>query len=159
MELSSSTAARGTGAPQDGAILMADDDDDDVFVARRAFSEANIHNPLFRVSDGSELLDFLHRRGGYADEAAQPPRPRLILLDLNMPGIDGREALERIKTDPDLRRIPLVVFTTSKGEVYIAGCYDRGANSYITKPTDMAGMIRAVRTIGTYWLDTVKVAI
>lgn len=157
MASSRSETVQGTGTPNDGAILMADDDDDDVYVTRRALSEANIHNPFFRVSDGTELLDFLHRRGGHAGPT-RIPLPRLILLDLNMPGIDGREALERIKADPELRRIPLVVFTTSKDEVDIAGCYDRGANSYITKPADMAGMVRAVRTIGAYWLDTVRVA-
>lgn len=137
-----------------GAILMADDDDDDVYVARKAFSHADIHNPFYRVCDGGELLDFLMRRGVYASPA-DAPRPGLILLDLNMPGMDGREALTRIKSDPDLRRIPLVVFTTSQDSADVADSYDRGANSYVAKPVGMAGMVRTARTIRSYWFDVV----
>ena len=144
------------GVPDDGVILMADDDDDDVFVTRRAFHEAEIRNPFYRVSDGIELLDFLQQRGAYAAPAAAP-RPGLILLDLNMPGMDGREALSRIKADPDLRRIPMVVFTTSQDQHDIVDSYDRGANSYITKPVGMAGMVRTARTIRSYWFDLVSV--
>lgn len=145
--------AAGVGHEQP-AILMADDDDDDVFVTRRAFREADIRNPFYRVSDGTELLDYLRRRGDYADA----PRPGLILLDLNMPGMDGREALDRIKTDPDLRRIPLVVFTTSQDSDDIAACYDRGANSYIAKPVGLARMLKTARTIQSYWFDLVRTA-
>jgi CheY-like chemotaxis protein len=134
-----------------GAILMADDDDDDVLVARKAFSQAEVHNPFYRVADGGELMDFLTHRGDYADA----PRPGLILLDLNMPGMDGREALSRIKSDPDLRRIPLVVFTTSQDRADVADSYNRGANSYIAKPVGMAGMVRTARTIRSYWFDLV----
>lgn len=142
------TAAR----HQNDAILMADDDDDDVFVTRRAFREADIPNPFHRVSDGAELLDYLLQRGAYPDA----PRPGLILLDLNMPGMDGREALARIKNDPDLRRIPLVVFTTSQDMEDVTACYDRGANSYITKPVGMARMVETARTIQSYWFDLVR---
>lgn len=134
------------------AILMADDDDDDVFITRRAFREADIRNPFHRVSDGTELLDYLLRRGEYTDA----PRPGLILLDLNMPGMDGREALTRIKSDPDLRRIPLVVFTTSQDGGDIDDCYDRGANSYITKPVGMSQMVQTARTIQSYWFGLVR---
>lgn len=141
-----------SGASDKHAILMADDDDDDVFVTRRAFREAEIRNPFHRVSDGAELLDYLLRRGEYADA----PRPGLILLDLNMPGMDGREALARIKNDPDLRRIPLVVFTTSQDSDDIDDCYDRGANSYITKPVGMARMVQTARTIQSYWFELVR---
>lgn len=143
--------AAGTGHEQP-AILMADDDDDDVFVTRRAFREADIRNPFYRVSDGTELLDYLRQRGEYADA----PRPGLILLDLNMPGMDGREALARIKSDPDLRRIPLVVFTTSQDTEDVAACYDRGANSYIAKPVGMAQMLTTARTIQSYWFGLVR---
>jgi len=141
----------------DSIILMADDDDDDVFVTRRALHEAQIQNPFYRVSDGAELLDFLLRRGDYTDPSTAP-RPSLILLDLNMPGMDGREALSRIKEDPDLRRIPTVVFTTSHDRHDIDDSYDRGANSYITKPVGMAGMVRTARAIRSYWFDVVCTA-
>ncbi len=137
------------------AILMADDDDDDVYVARRAFAKAEIANPFYRVSDGGELLDYLHRRGEYADPAVAP-RPGLILLDLNMPGMDGREALTRIKNDPGLRRIPLVIFTTSSDAADVTESYDRGANSYIAKPVGMAGMVQAAITIQNYWFGLVS---
>lgn len=138
-------------AASEGAILMADDDDDDVLVTRKAFSQAEVRNPFYRVADGGELMDFLRHRGHYADA----PRPGLILLDLNMPGMDGREALSRIKSDPDLRRIPLVVFTTSQDKADVEDSYDRGANSYIAKPVGMAGMVRTARTIQSYWFDLV----
>ena len=141
-------------AVPDGAILMADDDDDDVLVARKAFNQADIRNPFYRVADGGELLDFLRRQGDHTDA----PRPGLILLDLNMPGMGGREALSRIKSDPDLRRIPLVVFTTSQDEADVADSYDRGANSYIAKPVGIAGMVRTARSIQSYWFDLVTQA-
>lgn len=147
-----SGSAAAWSAHDQHAILMADDDDDDVYVTRKAFREADIRNPFYRVSDGTELLDYLFRRGEYADA----PRPGLILLDLNMPGMDGREALARIKKDPGLRRIPLVVFTTSQDLDDITVCYDRGANSYITKPVGMARMVRTARTIRSYWFDLVR---
>lgn len=140
-----------------GAILMADDDDDDVLIARKAFSQADIRNPFYRVSDGSELLDFLLHRGAYT-LPADAPRPGLILLDLNMPGMDGREVLSRIKSDPKLRSIPLVVFTTSQDRNDVEDSYDRGANSYIAKPVGMTGMVRTVRAIGSYWFDLVTTA-
>lgn len=141
-------------AVPDGAILMADDDDDDVLVARKAFRQAELRNPFYRVADGVELLDFLGRRGDYA-EPAEAPRPGLILLDLNMPGMDGREALTRIKADPGLRSIPLIVFTTSQDKADVADSYDRGANSYIAKPVGMAGMLRTARVIQSYWFGLV----
>lgn len=149
-----SRSGRPDGTAPEGAILMADDDDDDVFVTRKALTQAEIHNPFYRVSDGSELLDFLLRRGDYS-APADAPRPGLILLDLNMPGMDGREALTRIKSDPDLRRIPLVVFTTSQDRNDVADSYDRGANSYIAKPIGITGMVRTARTIQSYWFDLV----
>lgn len=137
------------------AILMADDDDDDVFATRRAFRQAAVRNPFHRVSDGNELLDYLRRRG----EHERAPRPGLILLDLNMPGMDGREALETIKGDPELKRIPLIVFTTSQDVDDIAACYDRGANSYIAKPVGMELLVKTARTIQSYWFELVRTAV
>ncbi|MBZ0306680.1 MAG: response regulator, partial [Anaerolineae bacterium] len=112
---------------------MADDDDDDVLLIRTAFEEAQVKAPFFIVRDGEELMDFLHRRGKYHDPTSAP-RPGLILLDLNMPRKDGREALMEIKADPVLRRIPVVILTTSKAEEDVKRTYDLGANSFIVKP-------------------------
>src|ERR687893_1855302 len=114
-------------------ILMADDDADDRMMTQEAFAESRIANDLRFVVDGEELMDYLKRRGRYADPALSP-RPGLILLDLNMPRKDGREALREIKADPSLRQIPVVVLTTSKAEEDIYGTYDLGVNSFITKP-------------------------
>ncbi len=105
--------------------------------------------------DGEELLDHLHRRGQYADPATSP-RPGLILLDLNMPKKDGREALADIKADPDLRRIRVVVMTTSKAEEDIARTYNLSAASYIQKPVTFEGLVDVIRTLGKYWLEIVE---
>ena len=113
-------------------ILMADDDDDDFMLTRKALGESRLLNRLMRVSDGEELLDYLNRRGDYNAENA--PRPGVILLDLNMPRKDGREALKEIKSNDELRNIPIVVFTTSKAEEDIYKTYQLGVNSFITKP-------------------------
>ncbi len=136
-------------------ILMADDDDDDCMMAREALAEAKLVNDLHFVKDGEELLDYLQRRGEYT-ALADSPRPGLILLDLNMPRKDGREALAEIKADADLRRIPVVVLTTSQAEEDIYRSYDLGASSYITKPVTLEGLIRVMRTLGEYWLEIVK---
>lgn len=149
------TVASRSATASDEAILMADDDDDDVLVARKAFSQADIQNPFYRVADGGELLDFLRHRGNYRDPAAAP-RPGLILVDLNMPGMDGRAAISAIKNDPDLRRIPVIVFTTSQDKADVDDSYRRGANSYIAKPVGMAGMLHAARGIQTYWLELAR---
>lgn len=136
-------------------ILMADDDDDDCMLAREALAESRLANALYIVQDGEELLDYLHRRGQYID-AANSPRPGLILLDLNMPRKDGREALREIKIDPHLRQIPIVVLTTSKSEEDIYRSYDLGANSFITKPVTFSSLVEVMKTIGKYWFEIVE---
>lgn len=139
-------------------ILMADDDPDDRLLTKRAIEQNNIVNDFRFVEDGEQLLDYLYHRGKYADHA-DSPRPGIILLDLNMPRKDGREALGEIKKDDKLRRIPIVVLTTSKEEEDIFRSYDLGVNSYITKPVTFQGLVEAMKTIGKYWLDIVKLPI
>jgi CheY-like chemotaxis protein len=136
-------------------ILMADDDPDDRQMTKEAFDESYLANDLRFVHDGEELMDYLHRRGKYADPAASP-RPGLILLDLNMPKKDGREALQEIKGDPKLRAIRVVVLTTSKAEEDILRTYNLSAASYITKPVTFEGLLDVVRTMGKYWLEIVE---
>jgi CheY-like chemotaxis protein len=136
-------------------ILMADDDEDDRLMAKEALEEARLCNALHFVEDGEELLDYLHGRGHYA-EATNAPRPGLILLDLNMPRKDGREALKEIKSDPDLRQIPIVVLTTSKAEEDIYRTYDLGVNSFITKPVSFEGLVEVMQTLASYWFRIVK---
>lgn len=136
-------------------ILMADDDPDDRLMAREAFEESRLANSLYFVHDGVALMDYLLRRGEYAD-AGRSPRPGVILLDLNMPRKDGREALREIKADPDLRRIPIVILTTSKAEEDILRSYDLGANSFITKPVTFESLVNVVRTISSYWFEIVE---
>lgn len=133
-------------------ILMADDDEEDCLMARDALRESRILNDLRVVHDGEELLDYLYRRGRFTTDA---PRPGLILLDLNMPRMDGREALQAIKSDPALRAIPIVVLTTSKAEEDIMRSYDLAANSFITKPVTFAGLVEIMRDVGHYWLEIV----
>ena len=135
-------------------ILMADDDEDDRLMARAAFDRNRLANDLRFVTDGEELLDYLRHRGAFADPATSP-RPGLILLDLNMPRKDGREALRELKADADLRRIPVVVLTTSKAEEDILRTYDLGANSYITKPVTLDGLAETLRVLGQYWFEIV----
>jgi CheY-like chemotaxis protein len=142
-------------APTPITILMADDDPDDRQMTKEAFAESRLANDLRFVEDGVELLDYLHRRGKYADPASSP-RPGLILLDLNMPRKDGREALREIKADPDLRRIPVVVLTTSKAEEDIYRTYDLGVSSYITKPVTFEGLVTVMKALGTYWFEIVE---
>jgi CheY-like chemotaxis protein len=141
--------------PQPVTILMADDDPDDRLMAREAFEESRLANQLFFVHDGVELMDYLHRRGEFADPS-RSPRPGVILLDLNMPRKDGREALREIKDDASLRRIPIVILTTSKAEEDILRSYDLGANSFITKPVTFESLVNVVRTISSYWFEIVE---
>ena len=136
-------------------ILMADDDADDRLMTKEAFEESRLANDLRFVEDGEELMDYLRRRGKYADPAASP-RPGLILLDLNMPKKDGREALAEIKADPDLKRIRVVIITTSKAEEDILRTYDLSAASYISKPVTFEALVDVVRTLGKYWLEIVE---
>jgi CheY-like chemotaxis protein len=136
-------------------ILMADDDPDDRLLAAEALRESRVSNDLRFVENGEELLDYLRRRGRWADPSASP-RPGLVLLDLNMPRMDGREALAEIKADPELRRIPVVVLTTSRAETDVARSYDLGANSFIAKPVTFGGLVDAMRVLGRYWMETVE---
>ena len=136
-------------------ILMADDDADDRLMTQEAFEESRLANDLRFVEDGVELMDYLQRRGKYRDPATSP-RPGLILLDLNMPKKDGREALKEIKADPNLKCLRIVVLTTSKAEEDIYRTYNLGAASYITKPVTFAGMAEVIKTVGKYWLEIVE---
>jgi CheY-like chemotaxis protein len=136
-------------------ILLADDDAEHRQLLREALAESRLHNQLFTVNDGEELLDYLHHRGEY-HSALESPRPGLILLDLAMPRMDGREALQEIKRDPDLRKIPVVIMTTSSAEEDICRSYDLGASSYITKPVTFAELVRVTQAIGRYWFEIVE---
>ncbi len=141
--------------PKPNLILMADDDDDDRLLAQDALRESQIPGQIQFVSNGEELLDYLFRRGSYEPPAAAP-RPVLILLDLNMPRKDGREALRELKAHPELRRIPVVVLTTSQADTDIDTIYDLGANSFITKPFQFQALVGVMKSIGHYWFDTVE---
>jgi CheY-like chemotaxis protein len=136
-------------------ILMADDDDDDYLLTQKALKQSKLLNTLCRVKDGEELLDYLRHQGDYAD-GTNCGRPGVILLDLNMPKKDGREALKEIKSDPDLKDIPVVVFTTSKAEEDIYKSYQLGVNSFITKPVTFDGLIGVMQTLGRYWFEIVE---
>lgn len=136
-------------------ILIADDDPDDCYLAEDALREARLMNDIRFVRDGEELLDYLYRRGPYAGKGAAP-RPGLILLDLNMPRKDGREALQEIKADPELSRIPVVVLTTSRAEEDVLRTYQLGISGYVTKPVSFAGLVEAMQVIGRYWFEIVE---
>jgi CheY-like chemotaxis protein len=140
--------------PRPITILMADDDEDDRELAREALAESRLLNDLYTVNDGAELLEFLRHDGSYANQ--DTPRPDLILLDLNMPKIDGREALSALKNDPKFRSIPVVILTTSRAEEDIARSYDLGANSFISKPVTFAGLVEVMRELGRYWVVIVE---
>ncbi len=132
-------------------IVLADDDEDDRLMAREAFAISLLTNPLDEVTDGVELMDHL-----YALLESDRPLPGLILLDLNMPRKDGREALAEIKGHPELRRIPVVVLTTSKAEEDIYRTYDLGVNSFISKPISFDGLVAVMGELGRYWLEMVE---
>ena len=135
-------------------ILMADDDADDRLLTQEALEESRVINELRFVEDGEQLLAYLRREGPFA-HLDQEPLPGLILLDLNMPRKDGREALAEIKTDPQLKRIPVVILTTSKQEEDILRSYDLGAASFITKPVTFEGLVELMKALGRYWIEFV----
>ncbi len=139
-------------------ILMADDDDDDFLLTQKALNQSKLLNTLCRVKDGEELLHYLRGEGEYADATNERccKRPGVILLDLNMPKKDGREALREIKSDPELRDIPVVVFTTSKAEEDIFKSYQLGVNSFITKPVTFEGLLGVMQALGKYWFEIVE---
>ncbi len=136
-------------------ILMADDDEDDRLLTNDALLESRLSNQLVFVQDGEELLDYLYRRGKYQDEE-QYPMPGLILLDLNMPKLDGREALKVIKEDAELCTIPVIILTTSKADKDILQSYQMGANSFITKPVTFQHLADVLTTLGKYWFEIVE---
>lgn len=136
-------------------ILMADDDPDDREMTREAFAESRLANDLRFVEDGEELLDYLYRRGAYTDPA-NAPLPSILLLDLNMPRRDGREALEIIKNDPAFRSLRVIILTTSQAEEDILRSYNLSATSYITKPVTFDALVEVVAALGRYWLEIVE---
>ena len=136
-------------------ILMADDDEDDRLLTQDALAESRVLNELFFVEDGVELLEYLERKGKFSAKESSP-RPGLILLDLNMPRMDGREALQAIKANPNLKGIPVVILTTSKQEEDMVKGYDLGAASYITKPVTFEGLVELMQTLGKYWVEFVE---
>lgn len=135
-------------------ILLIEDSPEDYEATLRAFKRSGLRNPVFRCSDGDEALDFLFRRGAYRDPDSSP-RPGIVLLDLNLPGTDGREVLEVIKQDDALKRIPVIVLTTSSDDRDVQACYSAGANSYIQKPVDMDGFMQAIERLNGYWFEVV----
>ncbi|HZR44623.1 MAG TPA: response regulator [Ktedonobacteraceae bacterium] len=141
--------------PNPIVILMADDDEDDILLTEKALKKGKLLNPLYWVQDGEELLDYLLQRGAYTD-ATKAPRPGLILLDLNMPKKDGREALKEIKSHEELKDIPIVVFTTSKAEEDIYRSYKLGVNSFVTKPVTFESLIDVMQALGKYWFEVVS---
>lgn len=135
-------------------ILMADDDDDDFMLTQKALTASKLLNTLVRVNDGEELLDYLLNRGDY--EGKETLRPGIILLDLNMPRKDGREALQEIKEHDSLKNIPVVVFTTSKAEEDVYRSYQLGVNSFITKPVTFNNLLEVMTSLGRYWFEIVE---
>jgi two-component system, response regulator len=137
-------------------ILLADDDEDDRELARDALQEFRLANEMKFVVDGQDLLDYLRREGRWAGPEVDAPRPGIILLDLNMPKKDGREALAELKADESLRRIPVVVLTTTKDEEDVLRAYDLGVSSFITKPVTFGGLVDVMRTWSQYWFEIVE---
>jgi CheY-like chemotaxis protein len=133
-------------------ILIVEDNDDDYIATMRAFKKANLGNPIQRCTNGDQALDYLLQRGEFS-VSGKAPRPNIILLDLNLPGTDGREVLRLIKQDPTLMKIPAIVLTTSNAEQDIEQCYADGANSYVQKPVDFEGFIQAIARLSEYWLE------
>ncbi len=135
------------------SILLVEDSEDDYEATIRAFKKANLHNPIAWCRSGQEALDYLHQEGDYKKEAKEQ-HPDLVLLDLNMPGMDGRKTLQLIKENSDLKKIPVVILTTSGDERDIETCYRMGANTYVQKPVNFDGLIEAIRGLKEYWFDT-----
>ena len=139
-------------------ILMADDDADDRLLAKDALTECRLANDLHFVENGEELIEYLQRRGKFAS-LADAPRPGLILLDLNMPKKDGREALKEIRADPEFKKIPVVVLTTSKADTDIGVIYELGANSFISKPVSFDSLVEVMKILGRYWFEIVELPV
>jgi CheY-like chemotaxis protein len=137
-------------------ILIADDDEEDRLLAEEALRGAHLANDLRFVVDGQDLLDYLRKKGRYDGANGDAPTPGVILLDLNMPKMDGREALAEIKGDPALKKIPVVVLTTSQADQDVLQTYELGVNSFITKPVTFAGLVEVMRTFSRYWFEIVE---
>ncbi len=135
-------------------ILLVEDSPEDYEATVRAFRKNKISNPIIRCEDGEDALDYLYRRGRYSDPKKSPV-PAVVLLDLNLPGTDGREVLKELKQDPDLKDIPVIILTTSSDERDIEKCYRYGANSYIHKPVSFAGYLEAIKRLKDYWFEIV----
>lgn len=133
-------------------FLIVEDSDEDFFAFERIVRKFSVTQPIYRCSDGDEALDFLYHRGQYAD-SEEAPRPSMILLDLNLPGIDGRDVLAQIKQDTNLNIIPVVVFTTSSNPKDVEICYQQGANSYIIKPINVNKLMRTIQLLIEYWFE------
>ena len=133
-------------------ILLAEDNPGDAKLTQKAFEQGNILNNLHIVENGVEAMDFLNQRGEYEAK----PRPDLVLLDLNMPRKDGWDVLEEINEDPELRRLPVIVLTSSEAEADIVKSYELQANAYLTKPVDYSGFMDVVRSLEEFWLSVVK---
>ena len=136
-------------------ILIAEDDKDDRILLKEAFAENSLSTPLFFVRDGEEVMDFLYRRGPYETNSEIPD---LILLDLNLPKKDGREVLKELKADPVLKKIPVIVFSTSNSTHDISNCYELGASCYMTKPQTFKDLIDAIQKIAIFWFNLVEFA-
>ncbi len=136
-------------------ILLVEDDEDDIRMTKRAFEKGGINNKLYVVRDGEEAMDFLEHRGRYSDPN-DAPRPGLILLDLNMPRMNGHEVLDRIKSNEALKTIPVIVLTTSDDQKDVVRSYSHGANTFITKPVEFSKFVDAIITLGKYWLSQIE---
>jgi len=139
-------------------ILIADDDKEDCEMIREAFQESRLLNRLFFVHDGEELMNYLKRQGKYEDQN-QYPMPGLILLDLNMPKKDGREAIQEIRSSDEFKQIPIVVLTTSQAEEDVFRTYNLGVNSLITKPVEFSSLVQIMKDLGHYWFELVKLPV
>jgi two-component system response regulator len=137
---------------QSQSILLVEDNQDDYEATSRAFKKANLYNPIVWCKSGRDALNFLRREGVHKD-ASEDSRPGLVLLDLNMPGMDGRKTLEVIKQDEALKRIPVIILTTSADERDIQSCYQTGANTYVQKPVSFEGLIEAIKRLKEYWFE------
>jgi len=140
--------------PRKARILLADDDPADVLLTRRAFRASHLQNSLSVVSDGEELLEYLRREKRYAPPR-EAPRPDMVLLDLNMPRMDGREALAELRRDDRFKNLPVIILTTSEHEADVLRTYDLGANSFVSKPVDLAGLIEVITALDNYWFQIV----
>lgn len=141
-------------AKPDQPILIVEDSEEDFQATLRAFKKAGLANPFYRCENGDDALDYLFHRNAFSNPESSP-LPGVILLDLNLPGTDGREVLSVIKSDPTLKKIPVIILTTSSYEKDIESCYEAGASSYIVKPVGLDGFIQAIQRLRDYWFEVV----